>query len=108
MLVSNRIGNLTGMYDRRLGDGSFQKIGHEDYVFWLEKVRVAQGAVRVETDEPLAFYRVSDNSLSSNKLRAAAWQWAIYRRHVGLGRGQATVLMWFYAVNALTKRRRAP
>lgn len=105
MLVSNRIGNLTGMYDRRLGDGAFQEAGHEDYLFWLEKVRLAGHAGRVETDEALAFYRVSDGSLSSNKLRAASWQWSIYRRHLGFGRGRSAFLLGCYAFHALAKRR---
>jgi teichuronic acid biosynthesis glycosyltransferase TuaG len=105
MLVSNRIGNLTGMYDRRLGDGRFQKIGHEDYVFWLEKVRSAGWANRAGTNEPLAFYRVSDTSLSSNKLRAAAWQWSIYRGHLGFSWGRSFFLMVCYSWHALAKRR---
>ena len=41
MLRSNRIGNLTGIYDRRVGDGRFQRVGHEDYAFWLAMVRRA-------------------------------------------------------------------
>ncbi len=105
MLMSNRIGNLTGMYDRRLGDGLFQKTGHEDYVFWLEKVRVAERASRVDTDEPLAFYRVTDTSLSGNKLRAASWQWSIYRGHLGLSWGRSVFLMTCYVLHALAKRR---
>ncbi|HKT29392.1 glycosyltransferase family 2 protein, partial [Dyella sp.] len=79
MLASNFIGNLTGMYARSLGDVPFQRIGHEDYVFWLEQVRRAGRAVRVESPEPLAWYLVRERSLSANKLRAASWQWAIYR-----------------------------
>jgi glycosyltransferase involved in cell wall biosynthesis len=58
MLKSNRIGNLTGMYDRSLGDGRFQCIGHEDYVFWLSMVRRADIACRVPNPEPLAEYLV--------------------------------------------------
>ena len=41
MLRSNFIGNLTGMYERSLGDGEFPRMGHEDYVFWLQMVRRA-------------------------------------------------------------------
>ena len=54
MLKSNRIGNLSGLYDRSIGDGRFEKIGHEDYVFWLAMVKRAGIARRVPTTEPLA------------------------------------------------------
>lgn len=105
MLRGNHIGNLTGIYDRRLGDGSFRKIGHEDYVFWLERVRRAGRAIRVEHDEPLAYYLVRGGSISANKLRAAAWQWRIYREVESLGLLQASWCFMHYARNALSKRR---
>ena len=105
MLRSNRIGNLTGIYDRRLGDARFRKIGHEDYVFWLEMVRRAGSAERVPGDEPLADYLVRGESLSGNKLKAARWQWRIYRESEGLGPVRAGLYFLQYAGNALAKRR---
>jgi glycosyltransferase involved in cell wall biosynthesis len=106
MLASNFIGNLTGIYARRLGDVPFRTIGHEDYVFWLEQVRRAGSAVRVDTAEPLAWYLVRERSLSSNKLRAARWQWAIYRDVEKLGRLYSALCMCRYVHHALLKRRR--
>ncbi|HWU76433.1 MAG TPA: glycosyltransferase family 2 protein [Rhodanobacter sp.] len=105
MLASNFIGNLTGMYARALGDIPFRRIGHEDYVFWLEQVRRADGAVRVESDEPLAWYLVREHSLSANKLRAARWQWTIYREVAGLGWLNSCTCMGWYIFHALRKRR---
>jgi teichuronic acid biosynthesis glycosyltransferase TuaG len=105
MLASNFIGNLTGMYARRLGDVPFRRIGHEDYVFWLEQVRRAGEAVRVTTTEPLAWYLVRESSLSSNKLRAARWQWTIYREVEKLGLIQSFTCMLRYIWHALAKRR---
>lgn len=107
MLKSNHIGNLTGAYDRTLGDARFLRIGHEDYVFWLDRVHRAGRAVRVDFDEPLASYLVRGGSVSSNKLRAARWQWRIYREVEGLGFASAVRYMGFYVWNALAKRRRA-
>lgn len=104
MLKSNRIGNLTGLYARGLGDFRFRKVGHEDYVFWLQVVRAAGHAQRVPSDEPLADYRVRGGSLSSNKARAARWQWAIYREIEGLGRMRAAWYFAHYAAHALAKR----
>ena len=104
MLKSNRIGNLTGMYDRRLGDARFERIGHEDYVFWLRMVRKAGQALRLPDPSPVADYLVRDGSLSGNKLKAARWQWRIYRDVERLG---AVASGWYfahYAGNAILKR----
>lgn len=105
MLKSNRIGNLTGLYDRSLGDARFRKVGHEDYVFWLDMVRRAGIAIRAEHPEPLAYYLVRAGSLSADKLKAARWQWHIYRQIEGLGRLAAARYFMHYAANALSKRR---
>lgn len=104
MLESNHIGNLTGMYDRRLGAARFREVGHEDYVFWLDLVRRAGRAACVPSRTPLAFYTVRGGSVSANKLRAAGWQWRIYREIEGLGRGRSARLMLHYAWHALRKR----
>lgn len=105
MLKSNRIGNLTGVYDRALGDGRFQRIGHEDYVFWLAMVRRAGIARRVPGREPLAEYLVRNGSLSADKGKAARWQWTIYRNVEGLGRARAAWYFAHYAAIAVGKRR---
>jgi glycosyltransferase involved in cell wall biosynthesis len=105
MLESNHIGNLTGMYDRRLGDVPFQKIGHEDYVFWLDRVRRAGGARCARHGEPLAYYLVRSGSVSANKLRAMRWQWRIYRDTQDLSIFLSLRYMVHYAWNALRKRK---
>ena len=105
MLKSNRIGNLTGIYHRSMGDARFQRVGHEDYVFWLQMVRRAGQAVRVDYPVPLAWYLVRPASLSADKGRAARWQWHIYREIEQLGRVRAFWYFLHYAVNALLKRR---
>lgn len=104
MLKSNRIGNLTGAYERSLGDARFQRIGHEDYVFWLDLVRRAGEATRIPDARPLADYLVRDGSLSGNKLRAAGWQWRIYREIERLDPLRAGWYFAHYAGNALLKR----
>ena len=105
MLKSNRIGNLTGLYDRSLGDARFRKVGHEDYVFWLEMMRRAGRGVRADDGEPLADYLVRAGSLSSDKLRAAGWQWRIYRDIERLDVARAAWYFAHYAGNAIAKRR---
>lgn len=105
MLKSNRIGNLTGLYDRAIGDGRFQRIGHEDYVFWLAMVRRAGIARRVPSPELLAEYLVRSGSLSADKRKAAQWQWNIYRNVEGLGRARAAWYFAHYAAIAVGERR---
>lgn len=105
MLESNHIGNLTGIYDRTLGDVSFMPMGHEDYVFWLDRVRRAGLAVRVDHDEPLAYYLVRNGSLSANKLRAARWQWRIYRDVEDLSLMASAGFMFQYIKHAVAKRK---
>ena len=105
MLRSNFIGNLTGMYERSLGAMSFQRIGHEDYVFWLQVVKLGGYALRIEHDEPLAFYLVREGSLSADKWRAARWQWRIYRDIEHLPVPRALGYMLQYVAHALAKRR---
>jgi teichuronic acid biosynthesis glycosyltransferase TuaG len=105
MLKSNRIGNLTGMYERSLGDVPFRKTGHEDYVFWLEMVRRAGRATCVPSAEPLAWYLVRKGSVSSDKLKAARWQWHIYRNIEKLGLFASVFYLLHYIRNAIGKRR---
>lgn len=105
MLRSNFIGNLTGAYARSLGLLRFQRIGHEDYVFWLRAIRLAGSAIRIEHDEPLAWYLVREGSVSANKWRAARWQWRIYRDVERLSLPHALFCMVQYAWFALAKRR---
>ncbi len=104
MLYSNRIGNLTGIYARSLGDVAFQKMGHEDYVFWLDRVRRAGHAERVAEVRPLAYYLVRGGSVSANKLRAAGWQWRIYRETEQLNWARSAWCMLHYMAHALLKR----
>lgn len=78
LLRTSTIGTLTMIYNvRQLGKLYFENIGHEDYLLKLhilKKIPYAQGL-----NEILASYRIVEKSVSSNKLKAALWQWKIYR-----------------------------
>jgi len=104
MLKCNHIGNLTGLYDRRLGELRFPKTGHEDYVFWLRAVRLAGSAVCAAPGMALAYYLVRSGSLSANKIKAAGWQWRIYRDYERIGVLPASWYFLNYAANAVIKR----
>lgn len=104
LLNSNGIGCLTAMFDRhklpniRFVDPSDflesegvswllkhylqGRVGHEDYVFWLSVLRPTMGQpalLAYGIEQSLAFYRVSTDSFSGNKVQAAIYQWFIYR-----------------------------
>ncbi len=103
MLKSNFIGNLTGIYDCKiLGKYYMDSIGHEDYALWLnimKDVQKTQGVL-----EPLAGYRISLNSVSSNKINAAKWQWHIYRNIAKLSLFVSLYYLIWYIYYALRKR----
>lgn len=106
MLISNKIGNLTAMVRSDVVGGlSFDKIGHEDYVFWLRVMKVCGNAFRVPDGNMVrCFYTVSATSLSANKAKAMKWQWVIYREVLGMGLMRSLMFFSRYATDALKKR----
>lgn len=78
MLKTSSIGTLTTIYNaKKLGKLYFDEIGHEDYVYKLNILKQIDYAQGIK--EPLAKYRIVQSSLSRNKIKAALWQWKIYR-----------------------------
>lgn len=104
MLKSNFIGNLTGIYNsEKLGKEYQKNKGHEDYIMWLNLLKRSGKAYCIQ--EPLAKYRISNQSLSGNKLKAIKWQWSIYRNELKLSLPKSIYYFSHYIINALKKRR---
>lgn len=102
LLKTNSIGLLTGIYNvDKLGKRYFINVGHEDYVFWLSILREGYQAVNVGSC--LAAYRILEQSLSSNKSKAAGWQWNIYRNVERLNYIQSLYYFSLYFINAIKK-----
>ena len=80
MLKNNYLGCLTVMYDvEKVGKRYFKELKkNEDYVLWLEIVKDVK--IIYGLKENLAYYRVLDNSRSSNKVKTAKVRWEIYRK----------------------------
>ena len=80
MLKNNYLGCLTVMYDvEKVGKRYFKELEkNEDYVLWLEIVKDVKTIFGLK--ENLAYYRVLDNSRSSNKVKTAKVRWEIYRK----------------------------
>ena len=87
ILKSNAIPCLTAMYDvDKLGklyqiEDRFY-MSNEDYIMWIQTLK--KGIIAYKLDEVLAFYRLSEHSISKNKIRMASIRWYIYRDIVGL------------------------
>ena len=102
MLKTSYIGTLTTIYSvRKLGKIYFINIGHEDYVLKLEILKKIDYAIGI--DEVLAQYRITENSLSSNKLKSALWQWNIYRNIEKISILKSIGYFISYTYNGFTK-----
>ena len=80
------------------------EIGHEDYVMWYQLIKKAKVAISTPTNLILASYRVNKNSLSSNKIMAAIWQWKILRIYFELNAIYAIYYFSFYVIRSLSAR----
>lgn len=130
LLKSNHIGCLTAMFDRgHFGRVAMPDMGrredyrlwlnflrdrvvHEDYGLWLHllrKKRVDISDAKVIAhglNEPLALYRVGQQSLSSNKLAAATSQWLVYRTVEHLSVALSFYYLCHYAIKGLIKHKK--
>ncbi|EQB39067.1 hypothetical protein M947_07860 [Sulfurimonas hongkongensis] len=79
MLKTCSVGCLTAIYDvKKLGKVYMPLIlKRQDYATWLKILKEEKSAKGIL--EPLATYRILKDSVSSNKLKAAQYQWKIYR-----------------------------
>ena len=105
LLYLNCIGCSTAIYDTtRLGKVFFPDIARrQDHGLWLKILR--KGLRARGLNEPLTLYRVRKQSVSSNKLIAAGYQWQLYRRIEGLSLGSTLLHFAGYAYRGIRKMR---
>ena len=103
MLKNNYLGCLTVMYDaEKIGKRYFKELEkNEDYVLWLEIVKNVNTIYGLK--ENLAYYRVLDNSRSSNKVKTAKVRWEIYRKIEKLSLLKSLYYFLHYAIRAVLK-----
>lgn len=77
----------------------------EDTATWLDILKKGFKAYAIE--EPLTFYRIRSHSASSNKLKASADLWKVYRQNEKLPFFKAVFYFCCYAFNAIKKRIRS-
>ncbi|WBA10876.1 glycosyltransferase family 2 protein [Salinivibrio kushneri] len=97
------IGCLTAMYDtHKIGKVYMPLIRkRQDFGLWLrilKKCGIAYGIA-----QPLAKYRVRKDSISSNKLNAALYNWKLYREVENLTLLQALYYFSHYAINGVLR-----
>jgi len=104
LLKTSTIGTLTMIYNvKQLGKFYFEEIGHEDYLYKLNILKQVPFAIGIQA--PLAHYRLSAKSLSSNKIKASLWQWKIYRTHEKLSLLQSLYYFFHYTYHGIFKYR---
>ncbi|ACM93540.1 teichuronic acid biosynthesis [Nautilia profundicola AmH] len=103
LLKTNPIGCLTAIYDaKKLGKIYMPNIlKRQDYGLWLKILKQIESTKGMQ--EKLAIYRIRKNSVSSNKLKAAKYQWKIYREVEKLNIFQSIYYFLNYAYYGLKK-----
>ncbi|EGW38474.1 glycosyltransferase family 2 protein [Desulfosporosinus sp. OT] len=76
---------------------------HEDFAMWLKILKTESYAYGI--NEPLLIYRLSKNSKSGNKIKAAKMTFMVYR-HIGLNIFQSAYFMLFYTFKNIKKYRK--
>lgn len=95
LLKNCLIGFLTAIYlKEKFKIYRFKKIKAEDYIFWLEILKQMDYAYGIQ--ESLAYYRVSNNSRSSNKFDIVKFHWKIYREYEKLNFFKAVYYYFIY------------
>ncbi|EKS1847072.1 glycosyltransferase family 2 protein [Cronobacter muytjensii] len=103
LLKSNVIGCLTAMYDTaEIGKVYMPSIRkRQDMALWLKILEKVDYAWCLP--ESLALYREGHQSLSSNKIKVLASQWAFYRHYLQFNSVKSAWYFTHYVIRALKK-----
>ncbi|MCK5811784.1 MAG: glycosyltransferase family 2 protein [Clostridiales bacterium] len=104
LLKNNYIGTLTVVLDKKIiGPVLFSNIKHEDLVLWL--LLLKKGIVAKGIKQILASYRITSQSLTANKFKAATWRYQIYRKAEGFTVLKSLYYFLFYAYNSVIRKK---
>jgi teichuronic acid biosynthesis glycosyltransferase TuaG len=116
LLRTNVILCSTVIYDTaRIGKAFMPNIAkRQDYGLWLKILREYSRESRGQCEhptaigvrEPLVRYRIRRNSVSSNKLHAARYQWRVYRQLEHLSWWRSLFYFLHYAFHGTVKHQR--
>ncbi|MCL4135656.1 UNVERIFIED_CONTAM: hypothetical protein GTU68_009286, partial [Idotea baltica] len=86
-LKSNYIGNLTGIYNAevlgKITSPNLRK--RQDWLLWLAAIKKS-GKLALGIQESLAYYRVRENSMSSNKIELLKHNYWVYKKGLGFSK----------------------
>lgn len=100
------IGCLTVMIDvEKVGIFQMPRIAHtEDTMTWI--IVLKRGYIAYGLPDVLSLYRVTSNSMTSQKHKMVKLQWSTYRDYCRFGVLKSMVYLISYAVNAIIKVRK--
>ena len=102
LLKGNIMGCLTVIARRDiLKDSYFRQTKQEDYILWLELLKKVEFSYGIQ--ENLAFYRVLENSRSSNKIDLVNFNWRIYREVEKLSLVESIYYFVIYLVKGIKR-----
>ena len=103
LLNFNVIGCLTAVYDSKILGKVFMPeiLKRQDYGLWLKVLKRGFQAHGIK--QPLALYRTGKDSVSSNKLKAATYNWKILYKHEKLSFPKAIFHFTNYIFTGLKK-----
>ena len=84
-----------------MGDLRFKKVGHEDWLFWLDLLKKCGYGYGL--DEQLVLYRIRKGSISANKFRGMKYTWKLLRESEKIGLIRSAYLFSRYATVAFWK-----
>ena len=104
LLKTCSIGCLTAIYDTKmLGKMAMADTRRQDYALWLNILKKIPRAYGIKT--PLAIYRLTPSSRSSNKQKSAVGQWHVYRQIEKLSLLKSSYYFLCYAFHGAIKYR---
>jgi teichuronic acid biosynthesis glycosyltransferase TuaG len=106
LLKANYIGNLTGIYNCKKTGKIYTKDlkKRQDWLLWLEAIKRSNKPA-VGISETIAYYRISEGSLSSNKTNLIKHNFNVYRKGLGFSYVKSIVyLLQFFYEHLLVKR----
>lgn len=93
---------LTAIYDTGILGKQFMPLieKRQDYGLWL---KITKNVDAFGVDQCLAHYRVHQNTISSNKVKAAFYHWRILREYENVNLIKASYYFIYYAISGLKK-----
>ena len=103
ILSNNYIGCLTAIYDsRQIGKQYMPLIRkRQDWVLWIKILKIIKKTEGL--NDSLAKYRLSSNSISSNKINLIIYNWRVYHKVLRYNKIKSLLLMLNFLINYAAK-----